>query len=349
MQALQGPNYNPINATNQYTPAQLASMNMGYNTVTGAQGQAAQMAGPQQFTGQNVQQYMTPYLQTTQNQAIQNYANQLPQLGSVATRVGGLGGSREALMQAQAQQGLQQTLAGNVANAFGNAQQQFNTSQQQQLQSGQANLAASMQAEQQNVGNLQQAGLANQQAGLQNQAQELQQETMLNQLGVQQAANTAQYGQAAQQANIGQQQFGAGLGMQAAGMQEQAAGQLGNLGTNQYNQQMGILQGQNQMGSQQQNLMQNVYNALNTNFQNAQNYTPAQLQFFSGMLHGTSPGALGNQSGTQSTYSQSPQLMAQIAGLGTAAYGAYKGAGGKHGGKVKASNTGLAGLYGSIG
>jgi len=89
-----------------------------------------------QYTGANVQQYMSPYLQTTQNAAISNYANALPSLGSAASQVGGLGGSREALMQAQAQQGLQQTLAGNVANAFQNAQNQFNTSVAQQ-QAGQ--------------------------------------------------------------------------------------------------------------------------------------------------------------------------------------------------------------------
>jgi len=281
-----GSNYNPVNATNQYTPAQLASMNMGYDTVTGAQGQAAQMAGPQQFTGQNVQQYMTPYLQTAQNQAIQNYANQLPQLGSAATQAGGLGGSREALMQAMAQQGLQQTLAGNVANAFSNAQQQFNTSQQQQLQSGQANLAALMQAEQQNVGNRQQAGLANQQAGLQTQAQKLQQETMLNQLGVQQAQNLAQYGQAAQSQNAQQQQFGAGLNQSYLQGLLQASGALGQQGQNQYGQSMGINEALLNAGKTVQG---NEQTMLNTNYQNYMdqlNYPFQQLERESGIIHG---------------------------------------------------------------
>ena len=105
------------------------------NQATGMAGLAglAAMNTPQ-YTGANVQQYMSPYLQTTQNQAISNYANSLPSLGSAASQVGGLGGSREALMQAQAQQGLQGTLANNVANAFQNAQNQFNTSVNQQQQ-----------------------------------------------------------------------------------------------------------------------------------------------------------------------------------------------------------------------
>jgi len=84
-----------------------------------------------------VNAFMSPYTQNVMNQqsnaAIQNYANTLPQLGSAATQVGGLGGSREALMQGQAQQGLQQTLgniqATGLQNAFNNAQQnmQFGT------------------------------------------------------------------------------------------------------------------------------------------------------------------------------------------------------------------------------
>ena len=294
-----------------------------------------QMQGPDSYTGQNVQQYMSPYMQNVvqqqQNQAIQSYANQLPQLGSAATQAGGLGGTREALMQAQAQQGLQGQLAGIQAtgsqNAFQNAQQQFNAQNQLQQAANTQNLQANLGVQGQNL----QQGLASNQYNLQNQQQ-----------------NATDYLQAMGM-NIGQQQFGSNLGMQAAGLQEQAAGQLGQLGQDQYGQQMGILQGQNQMGGQQQNLMQNVYNALNTNFQNAQNWTPAQLQFFSGMLHGTSPGALGSQSGTQSTYSQSPNILGQLAGTAAGVYGAYKGAGGKRGGKVKASNTGLAGLYGSIG
>ena len=333
-------NYNPINATNQYTPAQLAQMNVNAPSLS-----QYQMQGPQSYTGANVSQYMNPYLQTTQNQAIQNYANQLPQLGSAATQAGGLGGSREALMQAQAQQGLQQTLAGNVANAYGNAQQQFNTQNQLQQGANTQNLQALL--------GIQQLG-----AGQNLQAQQLNQAQIqaLNQLGVQQAANTAQYGQAAQQANIGQQQFGAGLGMQAAGLQETAAGlqetaagQLGNLGTNQYNQQMGILQGQNQMGGQQQNLTQNVYNNLQTAFRNAQNWTPAQLSLFSGLLHGSSPGALGGQSGTTTQYLSAPSGAAQLTAAGVGAAGLSQLAnamGGKRGGKVHTAkhNMGSSGI-----
>lgn len=215
------------------------------NQATGMTQQAAGNVanGMPAYTGANVQQYMSPYQQNVtqqlSNQAIQNYANSLPQLGSTATNVGGLGGSREALLQAQAQQGLQQNLANIQAtgaqNAFQNAQQQFNTQNQMNL-----------------------------------------------------AAN--------------QQLLGAGTNM-------------ANIGQTQYGQQMGILSGLLGAGTQQQQLAQNVNNALNQNFQNQINYPYAQQAFLSGILHGTSPGALGQQ-GTTQTYAQPANALGQIAGVG---------------------------------
>jgi len=289
-----------MNAANPITGATTTANQMtGPQNVSGAQGIASQMAGPQQYTGSNVSQYMTPYLQTAQNQAIQNYANSLPQLGSAATSVGGLGGSREALMQAQAQQGLQQTLAGNVANAFQNAQQQFNTSQAQQLQAGQANLGAQMQAEQQNIGNLQQANLANQgyqyqtaaqnlgaaqQTGLANLAN-IQQGYLANQAN-QQAAN-AQNASMAQQMGLANQATQQAANLQNQTIQQQTgtqnlqslinqyqygAGQ--NMTAQQANQQAGLQEAGNtaqyglagqQLNSQQQQFLANL--GLNANQQ----------------------------------------------------------------------------------
>jgi len=115
------------NLNNMQLPGQTAQ-------ATGAAGMAtANALSPQNYASQ-VNQYMSPYTQTLQNQAIGNYANSLPQLGSAATKVGGLGGSREALMQSQAQQGLQNQLAGIQANAYGNAQNEYNVQNQTALQ-----------------------------------------------------------------------------------------------------------------------------------------------------------------------------------------------------------------------
>ena len=213
-------------------------------------------SGPQAFA-QNVQGYMSPYTQTLQNQAISNYASSLPQLGSAASKAGGLGGSREALMQSQAQQGLQGQLAGIQANAFTNAQSEFNTQNQNALY----------------------------------------------------AANT-----------------------------------LGNLGQNQYAQQSGIANLQNALGTQQQQTSQNVNNALNQNFQNKQNYPYAQMAFLSGILHGTSPGALGAQS-TTSQY-QAPANATAMLGSAAGLYAATQGA--KKGGKVTTKKSGLAHLFATM-
>ena len=132
--------------------------------------QAAGLAGmgaTNQFTGSNVGQYMSPYMQNVVNQqqagAIRDYSRQLPGMTSNASRVGGLGGTRNALVQAEGQRNLQNTLAGiqatGLQNAFQNAQSQFNQ-QNQNLMQG-ANMLG-------NLGQLQygqQAGIVNAQLG----------------------------------------------------------------------------------------------------------------------------------------------------------------------------------------
>jgi hypothetical protein len=108
-------------------------------------GQANNLAGyaaTNQFTGANVGQYMNPYIEDVVNRqtmgAIQDYGRQLPGMAGVATQVGGLGGSREALVNAEAQRNLQNNL-GNIraqgyAGAFNNAQNAFDTANQRMMQ-----------------------------------------------------------------------------------------------------------------------------------------------------------------------------------------------------------------------
>jgi hypothetical protein len=117
----------------QMTPAQQLSQATGFAGLGALR--AAQ--GPQDFTGENVQSYMSPYMRNVVEQqqlgAIRNYQRELPGLASVATKVGGLGGTRQALLQSEAQRNLQDRLAGIEASgtqaAFENAQQQFNAQQ----------------------------------------------------------------------------------------------------------------------------------------------------------------------------------------------------------------------------
>lgn len=117
----------------QMMPAQQLSQATGFAGLGALR--AAQ--GPQDFTGENVQSYMSPYMRNVVEQqqlgAIRNYQRELPGLASVATKVGGLGGTRQALLQSEAQRNLQDRLAGIEASgtqaAFENAQQQFNAQQ----------------------------------------------------------------------------------------------------------------------------------------------------------------------------------------------------------------------------
>lgn len=128
-----------------FSPLQLQAMrNIQQMQPEAATTQAmglAGLAGTNQFTGENVNQYMSPYIQDVINQqeqgAIRDYGRSLPGLGSQAAMIGGLGGSRSALMQSEANRNLQNTLAGINAQgyqqAYQNAQNQFNTANQNML------------------------------------------------------------------------------------------------------------------------------------------------------------------------------------------------------------------------
>jgi hypothetical protein len=126
-----------------------------------------------------------------------------------------------------------------------------------------------------------------------------------------QGYNTAFQG-AQQQYNQNLQNRLAGLG--AAG---QAGGQLGQLGQTQFGQQTGAIGLQNQLGTQQQQQQQNILNQQYQDFQ-AQKQDPYnKLSYMQSMLAG-----LPMQSSVQNVYSN-PSMLSQVAGLGTAAAGAY--------------------------
>jgi hypothetical protein len=140
--------------------------------------------------------------------------------------------------------------------------------------------------------------------------------------------------QAAQQA----QQFGANLGLQGGqaalqgyGQVGQAAGTLGQLGTQQLAAQQGILGTQNQFGGQQQAQEQAKINQAIQNYATEQQFPMLQLGNISSLLRG-----LPMQSTTTQTYQAQPGLASQIGALGTGAIGLSKLAGAKAGGSTKA-------------
>jgi hypothetical protein len=134
-----------------------------------------------------------------------------------------------------------------------------------------------------------------------------------------------------------QQQFGAQLGLQGYGQALGAAGQLGQLGQTQYGQQMGILEGLNKFGGQQQQLEQQKINQAIQDYATQQQYPMLQLGFMSNMLRG-----LPMQAQTTQMYQAQPTALQQ--GIGTVgALGSLYGAGAlgkKEGGHIKAYREG---------
>jgi len=323
------------------------------NQQTGLQALLAnQQTGLQAGQSNQQMQYNTA-LQNAQMQQQAALANQALggqyglQNAQMAQQTGmaNLGNQQQANLANQqllGQYGLQQGQF-NQAAAMQNpqlAQQAMLANQNMGYNVGNTNLQAQLAQQQLGSGQNMQAQLANQQYGLS--AQQMQEQARQYGYGQQMnnAQNQAQYGQAANQLNAQQSQFGAGLGLQ--GMQAGMTGyqNLGSQGQNLYNQNMGNLGMQNQFGTQQQQNVQNVLSNQYQDYLTAQNNPYKQMGFLSDMYRGA---PLSTQASTM--YTSPPSLLNQVAGAGTAAYGAYKMFGSKKGGVIKERpNAGLAKL-----
>ena len=129
-----------------FTPLQQqAFQNIGGMQISPQTGQATGLAGMAGIGGLGAGQqyaqmatdptaisaYMSPYMQNVvdyqKQQAIRDYSRALPGLGAQAAQAGAFGGSRQALVESEAQRNLQNQLAGIQAtgsqNAFNQAQQ----------------------------------------------------------------------------------------------------------------------------------------------------------------------------------------------------------------------------------
>lgn len=240
---------NSVNAPNlqgvgQYSPGQYGMMGVQSNfdpSMFRSNRVAPNLQVQSQSFDQNsANQYMSPYLQSALNPALneirRNADMAQSQLGNQAAQSGALGGYRHGIQAAEMERnaGIQQSnvLSQGYQNAFQNAQQQFNSDQAARMQAQQSNLGAGMQAQ-----------LANQGAGLQAQ-----------QLGEQSRQFGTQSGMQAQLANQGalqnlnqlleqSRQYGAGLSTQAGlaggqmGLQAQLANQQAQQQANQLTEQ----------------------------------------------------------------------------------------------------------------
>jgi len=148
--------------------------------------------------------------------------------------------------------------------------------------------------------------------------------------------NQLQGQQAAYQGALQNMQYGAGLGMQGIGAAQQGygmAGQAGStlagIGNQQLAAQQGILGLQSQIGGQQQAQEQQITNQAIQNYANQQQAPMQAYNQYNALLRGYAvPGM------TTTQYQAAPSMTSQIAGLGTAAAGAY-GLMKKKGGAIK--------------
>jgi hypothetical protein len=331
--------------------------NIGAQGVEAAQqgfGAGAQYA--QQATSPGAQQaYMSPYMQNVvdvqQKDAIRqaDIARQGNQ--AAAVRSGAFGGSRAAVVEGEAQRGLQDRLAMIQATGSQSAYDKAQQAQQfganlglQGLQAGYQGLQTGMQGTGQGIQGAQ-AGMQGAGLGLQGVGQQI----AAGQLGLQGAETGIRGQQAGMQGTAQgiqgvQAATGAGqYGLQGASLAGQAAGTLGQLGAQEFNQQQAITDAQMRAGTMQRQEEQQGLDQLYQQFMAEQNYPMEQLGQFSNILRG-----LPLNQYSQSQY-QNPSGLSQAVGAGTALYGAYQ-MGRKKGGAIKENSGGLAtlGMYNAM-
>ena len=209
---------------------------------------------------EQLRQYMNPYTadvtNTTLNDLNRQTQQQLVNDAQNATADNAFGGTRQAVADALTNEAAQRTAASTLANlnnqGFNTASGLLQNNQGMGLQAGAQNLGAALRALGQNAGLQQGANLAN--AGALN---------MGSQFDLSQALNAALANQSA--ANISQQ------------LNNQSAGLLGALGTQQNQNYLAGTSALNNFGTEQQQTQQNALNAAYQQFMNQFNY-PVQMQ-----------------------------------------------------------------------
>jgi hypothetical protein len=365
-----GENYNPQAFGNYYNaPSAYKAGQFGVNDVTAGKLKQYQMdaaqnvSGPESFSPEMAKEYINPYMQNVvdiQKREAQRQADlSAAQRSGQAAQVGAFGGSRMGLENAMANRETQRLMSdiqqtGSSAayqQGMQNALQQFNQRQQGNMQAALANQAAGMNVGQQNLaarlgvqqlGSQQsmQAQLANQSAA--QQAQQMREAS--RQFGYGQNMNAAQlaaqYGLAGQQAEEQSRQFGSNLRMQGYGISGQQAALLGQLGQQQYGQEMGLLGQQMDVGGKQQAYEQSRLNQIIQDYATAQQYPFMQLGILNAMTRG-----LPMQSVNTSMYQAQPTNLQQL--IGTAGtlmdMGRQKSA--KEGGIIKMASGGITNPY----
>lgn len=312
-----------------FNPAQARFLGVNAPQLQQFQMGPAERVGADTFGRQQASEYMSPFIEQALEPQLRAASRaseqQRQQSQDRAIAAGAFGGGRQAVMEAARRRNLGE-LQGDIRargmqSAFEQAANQFNQDAARRMQ----------------------AGLANQQAGLNVGQQNLAAQLGVQQLGAQtgmqaQTANQQAFQQAQQLAEQSRQ-FGSNLGLQGLQTALQGTGQLGALGGQQFQQGMDINRLQQQVGQQQQQQQQQLLSQQYQDFLNQQRYPYQQLEFMSNLLRGTPMGTV------SSLYSPGVSPLSQLAGAGTALYGASR-LTGKEGGLMESEDkpAGLAEL-----
>lgn len=346
----------------------LQAQTYGRDVGEEARGFARQAAGAgQQYAGQAtspaaMQAYMSPYMQNVvdvQKQAALLDAQKAQLAANLAApKMGTAGGSRQALMTAERERGLQTQMANIQAQGLQKAYEDAQRAQQfganlglQGLQGAQAGLGTALQGGQLGLSGIGQA-MAGQQAGLAGlgQAGQLYGQGMQGAgMGLQGLGQAGQlYGQGIQGAGMGlqgvQQQLagtaqgmqGAGLGLSGVSGAQAGYGLTGAQGVNMANianqmqgADIGRMQFQRGVGAEERDYQQALINQAIQNYAQGQQSPFERLSGYNALLRGYYTPTTTTQS-----YMAPPSAMSQIAGAGmtgAAMYGLAK----KKGGKIK--------------
>jgi hypothetical protein len=338
----QNMNYAPTQFTNQFNaPGAYQGAAFGNQFQAPAQSAATnftnQFQAPDQyqntaftsgtFGGQQAQQYMNPYLQTSLNPQLAEARRQsditAQQNNAAMTKAGAFGGGRQAILTSENQRNLGTNLANITGQgyntAYQNAMSQYNADQARNMQAQQA----SEQSKQFGAGQsmtaaqmMAQYGMSAQQAqeaarqfnqqqamtGAQSSAQYglagRQAEEASRQFGAQQgmtaAQQAAQYGQAAQTASEQSRQFGAQQGLAGLNTALSAAQAQGNLGSLQNQTNLANLSAQLTAGGQQRGISSEDIAARQAEFNQQRQYPFQQIQFQRDMIAGLPTGQVSN-------------------------------------------------------
>jgi len=242
-----GMGFTPGTFTNQYqTPADIYKAT---DITTGA------------FTPQAAQQYMNPFLQAALRPQITEARRQadISRLQDAArlSQAGAFGGSRQAIMESEAQRNLLRNLSDitgrGYASAYEQAQQAFTQDQARALQARQATEALRQAQGQQALSAAQQG---------------------------------AQFGQAARSAEEASRQFGAGFGLDALRQQLAGAQAQGALGQQGLRSALDIYGEQARLGGQERAIEQSAIDAARAQFEEERLFPYKQVQFQQSLLQG---------------------------------------------------------------